>query len=80
MFNKLLSILVLFSFVSFVAFVAFQDKPTVYIISDSTAADKEQRLAPETGWGMPFKDCFDSSIKVDNRAANGRSAKTFINE
>ena len=35
---------------------------------------------PETGWGMPFSNFFDGSVKIDNRAKNGRSTKTFISE
>jgi len=35
---------------------------------------------PLTGWGMPFVNYFDSSVKIDNRAKGGRSTKTFISE
>jgi lysophospholipase L1-like esterase len=61
---------------------AFQQKHkiTVYLIGDSTMADKEVAAFPETGWGMPFHYYFDSSIVVDNRAKNGRSTRTFIEE
>ena len=62
--------------------LAFQQrkKITVYLIGDSTMADKEVKAYPETGWGMPFHYFFDSSIRVDNRAKNGRSTRTFIEE
>ncbi len=53
---------------------------TVYLIGDSTMADKQARAFPETGWGTPFKTFFDSSVVVDNRAKNGRSTKSFIAE
>ena len=61
---------------------AFQQKQkiTVYLIGDSTMADKEVIAYPETGWGMPFHYFFDSTITVDNRAKNGRSTRTFIEE
>jgi lysophospholipase L1-like esterase len=55
-------------------------KITVYLIGDSTMADKRPDAFPETGWGMPFKTFFDSAIVVDNRAKNGRSTRTFISE
>jgi len=55
-------------------------KTTVYLIGDSTMADKEVKAYPETGWGMPFHYFFDSTVLVDNRAKNGRSTRTFIEE
>jgi lysophospholipase L1-like esterase len=63
------------------AFVPFQTKHIkVYLIGDSTMAQKEIKAYPETGWGMPFSYFFDSSVTVDNRAKNGRSTRTFIEE
>jgi lysophospholipase L1-like esterase len=53
---------------------------TIYLIGDSTMADKLTTAYPETGWGMPFKHFFDSSVTVDNRAKNGRSTRTFLSE
>ena len=58
----------------------YQQKTTIYLIGDSTMADKSVNAYPETGWGMPFHYFFDSTIKVDNRAQNGRSTRTFIEE
>jgi lysophospholipase L1-like esterase len=49
----------------------------VYLIGDSTIANKEVKAYPETGWGMPFTYFFDSTVTVDNRAKNGRSTKSF---
>jgi lysophospholipase L1-like esterase len=58
-----------------------RSKPlTVYLIGDSTIANKLTTAYPEHGWGMPFKHFFDSSVTVDNRAKNGRSTRTFISE
>ena len=57
-----------------------RNKITVYLIGDSTMADKEVKAYPETGWGMPFHYFFDSTVTVDNRAKNGRSTRTFIEE
>jgi lysophospholipase L1-like esterase len=55
-------------------------KITVYLIGDSTIADKSPDKFPETGWGTPFKSFFDSTVVVENHAKNGRSTRTFISE
>lgn len=41
---------------------------------------KEAKAYPETGWGMPFVYFWDSTVTVDNRAMNGRSTRTFMEE
>jgi lysophospholipase L1-like esterase len=56
------------------------EKIKVWLIGDSTMANKEIKAFPETGWGMPFTYFFDSTVTVDNRAKNGRSTKSFIEE
>lgn len=63
-----------------ISFVTDNNKITVYLIGDSTIADKPTSVWPETGWGMPFSIMFDSTVVVENHAKNGRSTKTFINE
>src|SRR3954464_13614077 len=55
-------------------------KTTIWLIGDSTMANKEVSEYPETGWGMPFAHFFDSSVVVDNRAKNGKSTKSFREE
>src|SRR5215211_3358915 len=55
-------------------------KIKVWLIGDSTTANKETKAYPETGWGMPFAYFFDSSVTVKNIAKNGRSTRTFISE
>jgi lysophospholipase L1-like esterase len=55
-------------------------KTRVWLIGDSTMSIKDPRAFPETGWGMPFANFFDSSVAVDNRAKNGRSTQSFIDE
>lgn len=37
-------------------------------------------LAPRAGWGEMLGDWFDDKVIVKNRAASGRSAKSFIEE
>ncbi len=54
---------------------------TVYLAGDSTCANKLDEKRPETGWGEMFGQFFkDNKVKIDNRAMNGRSTKTFISE
>ena len=56
-------------------------KPTIYLIGDSTMANKSADKFPETGWGEAFYAYADSSkINIENHARNGRSTKSFINE
>jgi len=62
------------------AFTPGDKTTTIWLIGDSTMADKDIKAYPETGWGMPFEHFFDSSVTVDNRAKNGRSTKSFIAE
>ena len=63
-----------------VAFALPPKKITLWLIGDSTMANKEIKAYPETGWGMPFTYFFDSTVVVDNRAKNGRSTQSFIDE
>jgi len=64
--------------------IAFQlpvkKKINIFIAGDSTASIKETKAYPETGWGMPFVYFWDSTVTVVNRAKNGRSTKSFIQE
>lgn len=55
-------------------------KIKIYLIGDSTMCEYEPSRAPLTGWGMPFKYFFDSTVVTDNRARGGRSTRTFISE
>ncbi|WP_375444429.1 rhamnogalacturonan acetylesterase [uncultured Fibrella sp.] len=63
-----------------VAFTPLPGHITVYLIGDSTMSIKQVKAYPETGWGMPFATFFDESVTVDNRAMNGRSTRSFIEE
>ncbi|MBN1949989.1 MAG: rhamnogalacturonan acetylesterase [Bacteroidales bacterium] len=71
-------ILILFMLLS--AFSAPERKVHVFMIGDSTMADKKISKYPETGWGTPFKIFFDSTVVIENHAKNGRSTKSFIAE
>lgn len=67
--------------ISLMAFALPEKKKIkVWLVGDSTTANKEIKAYPETGWGMPFAYFFDSTVTVENRAKNGRSTRTFISE
>lgn len=68
------------SFILSLFLSAIAQAETVYMAGDSTMATKRESAYPETGWGVPFADFFDDSVSVDNRARNGRSTRTFIEE
>ena len=73
----------LFVTVAFLLFAsALPEKTTtIFIIGDSTAANKDiSKGKLERGWGMVLQSYFDDNIRVDNRALNGRSSLSFINE
>lgn len=73
--------LILTSFFFITLFIPLkEDKTTVFIIGDSTAANKLTTAYPETGWGMPFTYFFDKTVEVNNLAKNGRSTRTFLSE
>lgn len=56
------------------------DLPTIYLVGDSTMADKPKLDLPERGWGQLFRDRVLPTANVENHAVNGRSTKSFIDE
>jgi lysophospholipase L1-like esterase len=59
----------------------YAQKVTIYGIGDSTMADKvKPNENPEHGWLQVFPKFLTSDAKVLNKAVNGRSTKSFINE
>lgn len=73
--------LILLSVVTLLVTTSSDKRITIFIIGDSTAADKDHyETSPERGWGMVLQGCFTENIVVDNHAKNGRSSKSFINE
>jgi lysophospholipase L1-like esterase len=67
--------------ISLVAFcMAPQKNVKIFLAGDSTIALKEAKAYPENGWGMPFVQFWDSTVTVINKAKNGRSTKSFIQE
>lgn len=65
-----------------VMLVNAQDRAvTIYLSGDSTCAIKVPERRPETGWGEVLQKYFDlAKAVVDNRAQNGRSTRTFIEQ
>jgi lysophospholipase L1-like esterase len=56
-------------------------KPIIYGIGDSTMANKTKpEENPERGWGQMLPLFFNDNIIIDNRAVNGRSTRSFIDE
>ena len=54
--------------------------PRIFLIGDSTMADKPLVDNPERGWGQIFPMFFDRSLIIENHAKNGRSTRSFINQ
>lgn len=78
-----LKILTATAVVAVALFAAFKavDKRTVFMIGDSTMANKSLSGGNlERGWGMALQCCFDDKVIIDNHAVNGRSSKSFIDE
>jgi rhamnogalacturonan acetylesterase len=64
----------------FIVLAAFrlQEKPTLYIIGDSTVRNTNKE---QWGWGTLISDYFDTTkINISNQAMAGRSTRTFIKE
>ena len=60
---------------------AAQARPTVFLVGDSTMADKpDPAHNPERGWGQLLPRFLDDGVAVRNVAVNGRSTKSFIDE
>lgn len=74
--NKKLSILFLF-----LSLMIFAQKPTLFLIGDSTMSNKENpEKNPEHGWGQVLPQFLNTEIELQNHAMNGRSSKSFRTE
>ncbi|MEJ7737455.1 MAG: rhamnogalacturonan acetylesterase [Chitinophagaceae bacterium] len=66
-------------FLGITAFIHFQQKPTLYIIGDSTVRNDDS--TGHRGWGSHMAHYLDTArINVSNQAMAGRSTRTFIKE
>jgi len=78
-FQRFAAPLVLFCLL--VGFTKLSDERiTLYMIGDSTMADKPLDDNPERGWGQMFPMFLDSTVRVENHAKNGRSTRSFLRE
>ena len=66
----------------FLSFILKKEKPTLYIIGDSTVKNGDGTgRNGQWGWGSFIAEYFDTTkIKVENHAIGGRSSRTFITE
>jgi rhamnogalacturonan acetylesterase len=70
---------VLLIFIVASAFIYRQDKPTLYIIGDSTVRNDD--ATGHRGWGSHIASYLDTTrINISNQAMAGRSTRTFIKE
>lgn len=53
---------------------------TLHTIGDSTMATYDENTSDIRGWGMMFQPFFSAGVKVNNRAKNGASSKSFYME
>lgn len=75
---KKYTLLTLIAFTAIFAAFKIQQKPTLYMIGDSTMHNSNQDL---WGWGTTIADQLDlSKINLINSATAGRSTRTFIKE
>lgn len=59
-------------------FLFNKEKPTLYIIGDSTVRNTNR---PQAGWGEMINEYLDTTqISISNQAMAGRSTRTFIKE
>ena len=75
-YKLIISVLIVITAFSFKS----SDKVTVWMIGDSTMANKSAKAAPETGWGMVMNEFVNTITRVSNHAVNGRSSKSFLDE
>ena len=72
------SIKLLLAVVVLSSFIFIKEKPTIYLIGDSTVRNTNN---VQRGWGTFLIDMLDSSkISVVNKAMAGRSTRTFLKE
>lgn len=62
------------------AFSPTEEKPRIFLIGDSTCANKNPYDAPETGWGQVLPELFTNAVEIQNHAVNGRSTRSFRNQ
>ncbi|HMK04208.1 MAG TPA: glycosyl hydrolase family 28 protein [Ferruginibacter sp.] len=74
------TIIIISLVISGLAFLVPDKKPTIFLIGDSTMANKPLEENPERGWGQYFPNYMTDEVEIQNHAVNGRSTKSFIRE
>ena len=67
-------------FITAYGFMPLPETSQLFLVGDSTMADKPLVDNPERGWGQVLPMFFDRSVIIENHAKNGRSTKSFIKE
>lgn len=70
-------LLIIFSILTLAGFKTEPVKQRIFLIGDSTMANKKAIDAPETGWGQVFDRLFTEAVEIQNHAVNGRSTRSF---
>jgi DNA sulfur modification protein DndE len=71
---------ILLSVISGYAFLEPGKKVTIFLIGDSTMANKPAGDNPEFGWGQFLPKYMTDEVEIQNHAMNGRSTKSFFDE
>lgn len=75
---KRITLSIIFAFFAVSAFAQKTEKPTLYLVGDSTVNNSGEGFQ---GWGNVIGDYFDKSkVNVVNKARGGRSSRTFYTE
>lgn len=74
------SLILILLILSGFAFMIPGKKVTIFLVGDSTMANKPLEENPERGWGQFFPNYLTEEAEVQNHAVNGRSTKSFIAE
>ncbi|TFH00641.1 MAG: rhamnogalacturonan acetylesterase, partial [Calditrichales bacterium] len=78
---KHIKLFVLAIFISLLLWTCWSEKDIhLYMIGDSTMANKPLLENPERGWGQVFPEFFKDNVKIHNHARNGRSTKSFLDQ
>lgn len=75
--KQLLAVTIVFCLSS----VVYSQSITIYTIGDSTMANKpDTDQNPERGWAQVLPDFFNEKVTIINKAVNGRSTRSFIDQ
>ncbi|MFT3753294.1 MAG: rhamnogalacturonan acetylesterase [Paludibacter sp.] len=78
--QKIALIMMMITVLTISSFKSSDKVVNVWMIGDSTMANKKPGAAPETGWGMVMNEFVKKNVVVHNHAMNGRSSKSFVDE